>query len=236
MSDRENMPTKDLIRSCGTLLSKIPGVFSVNVSTDSLGDISDIHILATTRRNAKQISRDVQSALAAAFKLEIDHRIISIAQIESDTYAGVDCRDRNAEIRLRYTGMNVSMRSGKRTYQVRLSRDDEEFLGEAECANAPRQKRRAVAEATIQALEAALGLEGKLGLVLIHNIDLEGIQVVLTAIECPEASDGRLLIGAAHCARNDDEAECVVRSTLDALNRFCGRLSVQGWTAGVGRR
>ena len=156
MSDRESMPTKDLSRSCGTLRSKIPGVFSVNVSTDSLGDISDIHILATTRRNAKQISRDVQSALAAAFKLEIDHRIISIAQIESDTYAGVDCRDRNAEIRLRYTGMNVSMRSGKRTYQVRLARDEEEFLGESECANAPRQKRRAIAEATIQALETAL--------------------------------------------------------------------------------
>jgi len=230
------MPTKDLIRSCGTLLSKIPGVFSVNVSTDSLGDISDIHILATTRRNAKQISRDIQSALAAAFKLEIDHRIISIAQIEGDTFGGVDCRDRNAEIRLRYTGMNVSMRSGKRTYQVRLARDEEEFLGESECANAPRQKRRAIAEATIQALETALNLEGKLSLVLIHEVELEGIQVVLTAIECPEASDGRLLIGAAHCSRNDDEAECVVRSTLDALNRFCGRLSVQGWTAGVGRR
>ena len=37
----------------------------------------------------------------------------------------------------------------------------------------------------------------------------------------------RLLIGAAHYMRNDDEAECVVRATLDALNRFCGKLAVR---------
>ena len=37
----------------------------------------------------------------------------------------------------------------------------------------------------------------------------------------------RLLIGAAHYMRDDDEAECVVRATLDALNRFCGRLAVR---------
>ena len=37
----------------------------------------------------------------------------------------------------------------------------------------------------------------------------------------------RLLIGAAHYMRDDDEAECVVRATLDGLNRFCGRLAVR---------
>ena len=119
------------------------------------------------------------------------------------------------------------MHAGKRSYGVRLAREDAEFSGEAECANSPRMKRRAVAEATIHALESALSLEGKLSLVAVSSMEIEGVPVIVTAVECSDVSDGRLLIGAAHYARNDDEGECVVRATLDALNRFCGGLAVR---------
>ena len=227
MSELENYQASEFARQCGALLSKIPGVFSANVSEDELGDIAEIHILASTRRNAKQISRDVQSAIAAAFHREVDHRTISIAQIDSTAYAGVDdCRMRQAA-RLRYAGMNVSMRDGRRVYEVRLTREDTDYTGEASCPNSPHQKRRAVAEATIRALESALSLDGELSLVAVHNSDIAGVPIIVCAIECPETRDGRLLIGAAHCMRDDDEAECVVRATLDALNRFCGRLAVR---------
>lgn len=227
MSELENYQASDFARQCGALLSKIPGVFSANVSEDELGDIAEIHILASTRRNAKQISRDVQSAITAAFHREVDHRTISIAQIDSTAYAGVDdCRMRQAA-RLRYAGMNVSMRDGRRVYEVRLTREDTDYTGEASCPNSPHQKRRAVAEATIRALESALSLDGELSLVAVHNSDIAGVPIIVCAIECPETRDGRLLIGAAHCMRDDDEAECVVRATLDALNRFCGRLAVR---------
>ena len=70
-------------------------------------------------------------------------------------------------------------------------------------------------------------LDGELSLVAVHNSDIAGIPIIVCAIECPETRDGRLLIGAAHYMRDDDEAECVVRATLDALNRFCGRLAVR---------
>ena len=82
-----------------------------------------------------------------------------------------------------------------------------------------------MAEATIRALESALSLDGELSLVAVHNSDIAGVPIIVCAIECPETRDGRLLIGAAHYMRDDDEAECVVRATLDALNRFCGRLA-----------
>ena len=227
MSELENYQASDFARQCGALLSMIPGVFSANVSEDELGDIAEIHILASTRRNAKQISRDVQSAITAAFHREVDHRTISIAQIDSTAYAGVDdCRMRQAA-RLRYAGMNVSMRDGRRVYEVRLTREDTDYTGEASCPNSPHQKRRAVAEATIRALESALSLDGELSLVAVHNSDIAGVPIIVCAIECPETRDGRLLIGAAHYMRDDDEAECVVRATLDALNRFCGRLAVR---------
>lgn len=228
MAEFENLQAAGFAQECVALLSKIPGVFSANVSEDGQGDIAEIHILASTRRNAKQISRDVQSAIAAAFHREVDHRTISIAQIDSVAYGGVDDRRMRQDVRVRYVGMNVAMREGRRIYQVRLVREDAEHLGEASCPNSPHQKRRAVAEATIRALEGALSLEGKLSLVAVTNTDVAGIPIIVCAIECPEVKDGRLLIGAAHYMHDDDEAECVVRATLDALNRFCGRLAVHG--------
>ena len=227
MSERGSFQAADFTQSCGALLSKIPGVFSANVSEDEQGEIAEIHILASTRRNAKQISRDVQSAIAAAFHREVDHRTISIAQIDANAYGGVDDQKMRQETRLRYVGMNVSMHAGKRVYQVRLMREDREYIGEASCPNSPHQKRRAVAESTICALESALSLEGALSLVAVHNVEVAGIPIILCAIECTETRDGRLLIGAAHYMRDDDEAECVVRATLDGLNRFCGRLAVR---------
>ena len=66
------------------LLSNLTGVFASNVDIAEDGSIREIHILGSQSRNPKQIARDVQSALASAFDIRIDHRIISIAQIPSD--------------------------------------------------------------------------------------------------------------------------------------------------------
>jgi hypothetical protein len=40
--------------------------------------------LPIPRENAKQIVRDVQAALSAAYALDVDHRIISVAQLPVD--------------------------------------------------------------------------------------------------------------------------------------------------------
>ena len=66
------------------LLSNLTGVFASNVDIAEDGSIREIHILGSQNRNPKQIARDVQSALASAFDIRVDHRIISIAQIPSD--------------------------------------------------------------------------------------------------------------------------------------------------------
>lgn len=42
---------------------------------------SEIHIVASPGRSAKQLVRDVQSLASAGFGLEIDHRIVSIVQL-----------------------------------------------------------------------------------------------------------------------------------------------------------
>jgi hypothetical protein len=61
-------------------LQRIPAVQSARVIGND--QPSEIHIVATGERSAKQLVRDVQSLSAAGFGMTIDHRIVSIVQLE----------------------------------------------------------------------------------------------------------------------------------------------------------
>ena len=63
-------------------LRQIQGVRAASVVTNGTADPTEIHILAMTGRTPKQIVRDVQSLAIAQFDLEIDHRIVSVVQLE----------------------------------------------------------------------------------------------------------------------------------------------------------
>ncbi len=64
-------------------LRRIPGVRSARVVGDELP--TEIHIIASPERTAKQLVRDVQSLAAAGFEMPIDHRIVSIVQLREVT-------------------------------------------------------------------------------------------------------------------------------------------------------
>ena len=61
-------------------LLRVPGVRSARVVG---GDVpSEIHIVTTSKRSPKQVVRDVQSLAAAGFGMPIDHRIVSVVQLD----------------------------------------------------------------------------------------------------------------------------------------------------------
>ena len=61
-------------------LLRVPGVRRARVVG---GDVpSEIHIVTTSKRSPKQVVRDVQSLAAAGFGLPIDHRIVSVVQLD----------------------------------------------------------------------------------------------------------------------------------------------------------
>ena len=64
-------------------LQRIPGVRSARVVGDELP--TEIHIIASAERTAKQLVRDVQSLAAAGFEMPIDHRIVSVVQLREVT-------------------------------------------------------------------------------------------------------------------------------------------------------
>lgn len=66
------------------LLGSLTGVVSAHVVADAAGDIVEIHVLSAADLHPKQMVRNVESALSAGLGLQIDRRIVSVAQIRSD--------------------------------------------------------------------------------------------------------------------------------------------------------
>jgi hypothetical protein len=65
-------------------LTRIAGITAATVGgSDSL---TEIHVVAVPGRAPKQIVRDIQSLAQAGYGLEVDHRNVSIVQLESPVY------------------------------------------------------------------------------------------------------------------------------------------------------
>src|ERR1700733_14894418 len=63
-------------------LRQIPGVRAASVVTGPDAQPTEIHILADRAKPAKQVVRDIQSLAMARYDLDIDHRIVSVVQID----------------------------------------------------------------------------------------------------------------------------------------------------------
>ncbi len=63
-------------------LCRIPEVRAARIVADGDGQPVEIHILAVPGKQAKQVVRDVQSVVTAIAGLSIDHRIVSVVQLE----------------------------------------------------------------------------------------------------------------------------------------------------------
>ena len=60
----------DWMQEAEKLLQQLPGIFAVRfLAGNDHSTLEAIHILADTARNAKQVVRDVQAALSAAYAL-----------------------------------------------------------------------------------------------------------------------------------------------------------------------
>jgi hypothetical protein len=76
------MPTLRLRPDFEDALRLIQGVRAASVITRGDGQPTEIHVLAAPGRQPKQLVRDVQSLAMAQFDLDIDHRIVSVVQLE----------------------------------------------------------------------------------------------------------------------------------------------------------
>lgn len=70
------------------LICRLEGVQAAQVVFAENGMPCEIHVLAGPEKSSKSLVRDIQSALTAQFGVQVDHRIISVAQLSEGLVPG----------------------------------------------------------------------------------------------------------------------------------------------------
>ena len=199
------------------LICRLEGVQAAQVVFAENGMPCEIHVLAGPEKSSKSLVRDIQSALTAQFGVQVDHRIISVAQLSE----GLAPR---GDFRLAHTGLEIKSAGGRVSASVTLARGCDTYTGHGESANTPFARRRCVSEAALAAVNRAAD-ETCFELASVDAVTLAGQGIVVAQVY--SLRDGQRLLGSAFL--NEDPDNAAVHSVLSAVNR---RLSVLPRTAG----
>jgi hypothetical protein len=200
----------DRARELEAMIRRIKDVISVRVMFSGDGLIEEIHVLASGGRNAKQLVRDVESALMAQ-GITIDHKKISIAQLTPEEPAAA------ASERIRILGYTVGLNGRTAEVKVRLDWHGASCEGSAQGPATANGRLRVVAEATLRALQQRVPMPATMYLEECTVVKVGGHQVV--AVSIIEVAENKELGLVGSCLLGQDDIESVIKATLDALNR-----------------
>ncbi len=238
------------IESAEELLGSLKGVISVRIVARPGGRIEEIHVLTTDTVSPKATVRNVESALKAHFQLEVDHRIISVAQSSEPVVerppepqpetprpgphlmesVGPDTLIHGQ--RILFVGHQVQTERGRRAkVAVMVEWQGEEFTGEATGTDLPRSRLETVANATLSAVERAIQGEGE-------EPRHPGLTLALDGVKAVDAFDRNYMLVSVNAIYEREVAElagagmvedtperAVILATLQAIDRWVrGRL------------
>lgn len=201
---------RDRLHDIEAIICQLRDVISARVIADASGEIEEVHVLTESTRTPKQVVRDIESALMARLGLPLDHRKVSVAQLQ-----GGDKKDQS---RLKFSDVSISLQGSKAEATVRLKRDGSVFEGNASGMNSSSSQMRLVATATLLAVENAGAGDGSMvieDLTTSVSLGAKNIAVVLIDVMSERGDD--FLSGCA--VVRQDLWRAVVNATLDAINR-----------------
>ncbi|MBO2519406.1 MULTISPECIES: hypothetical protein [Limnochorda] len=218
MADAGDLANQDRIdpAELERAIARIRGVLSSRVVLDpSEAHVDELHVLAHTGRNAKQVVRDIVSLLQAQFGLEVDHRVISVAQVEVQ---GDEPALPAYEPRLVLDSILVENRQKSLRVRVQLQRGEALYEGEAEGNSHGVSPTRLGAEAGLRAVQEFMEGLCQVTLEDVLNVEMGDGHVVVTGVQLSVRGRApEFLVGSAMV--HSDPVEAAVRSVLDALNR-----------------
>lgn len=194
-------------------LCRLPSVDAVRI-VGANGRIEEVHVLAAPAKPAKQVVRDVQSLAMASYGINIDRRTVSVVQIERGEREGGE-RPSILDIREATEGARLDA-------AVTLGWQGEVFVGEASGPAASATRLRLIGEATLRALEAAIGGEIGLALAALETPTVGNRQVAIAQVVVVSAGEERTMVGSALVGKEPSQA--AVRAVLDAINRHIPQL------------
>lgn len=203
-------------RAYEALIRRIKDVISARVMFSPGGEIEEIHVLASGDRNPKQLVRDVESLLMAQ-GVTIDHKKISVALLTPEP-SGQEGE------RLQVAGFAVTRQGRTVESKVRLQFHGAAAEGVAQGPGTGRGRLRVVAEATIAAVQRFVKNQSVLFLEDCGVVQVGGRRAVTVCVLEFDGEDEQSYLGT--CLVREDEADSVVRATLDAVNRRFGLWAV----------
>lgn len=199
------------LRSYEDAIRQIREVTAVRVVADDRGTIDEIHVLAGRGRGPKQIVRDIESTLQAQFGIPVDHKKISIAQVDD----GSPLSWGNGRVRL--LGVRFSTDASSAEAEVKVEFDDVTHTGKASGPASSVNRLRITAEAALLAVAEYFNSGHRLSLDDVMLIEVRTRKIALAVISLVVPGGEEVLIGTSLVRTS--EADAVARSVLDALNR-----------------
>lgn len=228
------MPTLRLLPELEDSLRHIPGVKAASVVTGPDAVPTEVHVLATPGKAAKQVVRDVQSLALARYDIEIDHRIVSVVQMGDDEVRAVEPEQQKGEpaaaelapepvdeapeplVRPAIAAITVRSGHGETTASVTLAAGDQLFEGTSKGPAGQSHRARLVAVATLDAVAELLGQPCEVESAAIVGTGTREVALTVLTLLLPRTGE-QVLTGSA-VVRGDD-ADAVAKSVLAALNR-----------------
>lgn len=195
-------------------IEKLDSVTSCKIISGDNNNFEEIHIVSNGSRTAKQLVRDIQSILIATYNIQIDHKKISIAEIQDDTLKKSECR-------IKISSVSHNNNGHKAIIKVALDNHRKIFENTAEGVNTSRNIDRMLVDLTLKTVEEAYGYEENFILEDVKAVNISTDKVVVVVITCIFNGFERKLCGS--CLIKSDYNEAVVKATLDALNRYISR-------------
>jgi hypothetical protein len=211
-----------LLRDLEDELCRLPGVHAVRVVGDRNDRPVEVHVLADQAKAPKQVVRDVRSVAHTVFGIELDHRIVSVAQLDTnDANTPVGIVVPTVERRPRVAGVHVDNDGLRIEVRVTLVDSDRDYTGYAEGSIAAVARPLLVAASTLDALRQ---IEPAADAVHLAGAELSRVgstRVALVTVVYVEPPLELYVSGSAIVRRDRDDA--VARALLDATNRRMAR-------------
>lgn len=193
-----------------SVVCRLKGIIAVSVVPDSNGGVSEVHVLAGSSRSPKQVVRDVESAVMARLGVPIDHKKISVAQVDEGS-AKYD------HSRLKFSDVSIAFNGSRTEATVRLTKDAIVFSGSASGTTSPNAQMKLIASATLRAVEESGLPDAALVLEDATEVIAGGKRIALVVVNLAGDRGEEFLTGSA--VMKQDVWKGVVNATLDAVNR-----------------
>jgi len=203
------------IYSIENSLKQLKAIDCCRLILDASGEIEEIHITSSSKRNPKQVSRDVQSVLISRFGLEVDYKKISIAQIQNST-------EENSNMRLKLKSIEYTLDEMKVNIKVILEKDDLLYIGVSQGPYTANNIMRLSAQACLRAVENIFNMGEMFVLEGINVLSVSDKKMVVIVVNAIINEDEQSLCGSAIIY--NDKKEATVKAALDAVNRVIAQI------------